>query len=69
MEAPIPPPLVTAMVLKLMMEGLVPFFSSGSAARVLKNQAVEIQRHYFAHKASLHLGNPLPAAQAAHVVH
>ncbi len=38
MEAPIPPPLVTAMVLKLMMEGLVPFFSSGSAARVLKNR-------------------------------
>ena len=34
MEAPIPPPLVTAMVLKLMMEGLVPFFSSGSAAVV-----------------------------------
>ena len=68
MEAPIPPPLVTAMVLKLMMEGLVPFFSSGSAAPVLKNRLSKFVPS-LPHQASLHLGNPLPAAQAAHVVH
>ena len=57
------------MVLKLMMEGLVPFFQQRQRCTSVEKQAVEIQRHYFAHKASLHLGNPLPAAQAAHVVH
>ena len=37
MEAPMPAPLVTAMVLKLTIEASLPFFSRGRAARVLKN--------------------------------